>query len=180
MLIQFNQFADIKSIPKVLLLVLLFSCNSTEHRKLSEAEMKAHLTEVNRLLVKDEAKEIEEFISKHQFKMEKSGTGLRIQMLSKTSGKLPVIHEEVVIAYRVVLLDGTECYSAKEEHPFRFRLGEGQQPRGFEDALQQLPEGSRARVIVPSHLAYGMTGDSDKIPGGNALYYEVHLLKIQP
>ncbi|MBL0064166.1 MAG: FKBP-type peptidyl-prolyl cis-trans isomerase [Bacteroidetes bacterium] len=159
---------------------LMFGCSSPKEKPASDAEIQNRLTEVNRLMVRDEAKDIEDFIQRHQFKMTSNGTGLRVQVLVKGNGKTPSIHEEVAMVYSVYLLDGTLCYSAPEAHPLKFHLGEGQQPRGLEDALITLPEGSHARVIVPSHLAFGITGDGDKIPGASALYYEIHLLNTQP
>ncbi|MFN8145469.1 MAG: FKBP-type peptidyl-prolyl cis-trans isomerase [Bacteroidia bacterium] len=162
-----------------ILFFFLVSCRTGEKPQVNEAEVKERLTEVNRLLVKDERKEIEDFINRHQFKMIMNGTGLNIQVLDSGVGRKPNLHDEIELEYSLYLLDGTLCYSAKVNQPLRFRIGEGQQPRGLEDALFTFKEGTKARLIVPSHLAFGITGDGDKIPGANALYYELHLLKIK-
>jgi len=37
--------------------------------------------------------------------------------------------------------------------------------------------GESARLIIPNHLAYGLSGDGDKIPPGAALFIDVKLLK---
>ncbi|HRH67522.1 MAG TPA: FKBP-type peptidyl-prolyl cis-trans isomerase, partial [Bacteroidia bacterium] len=162
------------------LILLLVHCKSGSQEKMNEADVNERLTEINRVMVRNEARDIEDFIERHQLKMESTGTGLRVQITNRGTGKLPALHNEVVMVYSVYLLNGSMCYSATEKNPYRFHLGEGQQPRGLEDALQTIPEGSMAKIIVPSHLAFGNTGDGDKIPGASALYYEVHLLKVQP
>ena len=42
-----------------------------------------------------------------------------------------------------------------------------------------MKEGDKARFVIPSHLAYGMQGDGNKIPGNSPLYYDVTLLKAE-
>jgi peptidylprolyl isomerase len=41
-------------------------------------------------------------------------------------------------------------------------------------------EGDKAKFIFPSHLAFGFTGDSGKIPQNASVIYDIHLLKILP
>ena len=158
---------------------LLFSCQShKEEDSLSESEYKEHLTNANRIIVRDEKKDIEDFISRHQFRMDSTGTGLRIQLIQKGAGKLPVDHDRLLVAYKVFLLDGTMVYSFAEQQPDTFRIAEGEQVRGLEEAMRLLPEGSRARLLLPAHLAYGMIGDQNKIPGATPLYYDLHFIRI--
>jgi FKBP-type peptidyl-prolyl cis-trans isomerase len=110
--------------------------------------------------------------------MQSTGTGLRIEVYEKGTGRQSALKDTVSIAYKVFLLDGTLCYSADETHRLRFILGTGQQTSGLEEGLQLMQQGAKARMVVPKHLAYGMAGDENKIPAGSALYYEVTLLKV--
>jgi FKBP-type peptidyl-prolyl cis-trans isomerase FkpA len=163
----------------LLLYLFLFSCHSNSgEKKLTDEEIRERMTNVNKILVRDESKDIEEFISKHQWKMDATGTGLRYQVYEKGNGKQPVIKDTVAIAYNVYLLDGTLSYTIEETKPFRFILGRGEQPKGLEEGLQLMHEGDKARMVIPSHLAYGMQGDENKIPAGSALYYDVKLLTV--
>jgi FKBP-type peptidyl-prolyl cis-trans isomerase len=75
----------------------------------------------------------------------------------------------------VWLLDGTFCYEQDSLHPVTFMPGKGQQPRGLEEGLLMMQVGSRARLVLPAHLAFGTAGDGRKIPGNAALYYDVQL-----
>lgn len=163
-----------------LLFLSVLSCTSDRKQEMTEAEYREHLEKVNRILVLDEKKDIDEFIARHQFHMESSGTGLRYQLLATGSGPRPKEHDQVVLAYRVYDLGGTLLYDIKSQDPDTFRLAEGKQVRGLEEALRLFPEGTHARIVLPAHLAYGMIGNDDKIPGATALYYDLELLDVQP
>lgn len=164
------------------ILALLFTaCKSGNHQpSLSESEYKDHLTNANRIIVRDEKKDIEDFIARHQFKMDSTGTGLRLQIMSSGNGARPKDHQQVLVAYKVFSLDGSLIYSFEDSAPDTFRIGEGEQVRGLEEAIRLLPENSKARLVLPAHLAYGMIGDEDKIPGATPLYYDLHFIQIIP
>lgn len=158
-------------------LLFLVSCSShRDEPAVTPEEYKEHLENANRIIVRDEKKEIEEFISRHQFRMEASGTGLRYQITTAGSGTAPQEHDLVVVGYRIFLLSGSPVY----ERTDTFRLAEGRQVRGFEEALRLFTEGTKARIVLPAHLAYGMIGDEDKIPGATPLFYELHLISVRP
>ena len=166
------------SLYAIVLILLTSSCNhNSDQSKMSEQEIKERMTNVNRIIVKDESTDIDEFIARHQWKIQSTGTGLRIEVYEKGNGRQPALKDTVSIAYKVYLLDGTLCYSTDEMHPVKFILGTGQQTSGLEEGLQLMREGAKARMVVPAHLAYGMTGDENKIPAGSALYYDVTLVK---
>jgi FKBP-type peptidyl-prolyl cis-trans isomerase len=129
--------------------------------------------------VHDESKDIDEFIARHQWKMEKTGTGLRYQVYNKTTSRQPVEKDTVAISYKLFLIDGTEVYSAEEPKPLKFILGRGSQPAGLEEGLMMMHEGESARLVVPYHLGYGMAGDENKIPAGASLYYDLKLLSVR-
>jgi FKBP-type peptidyl-prolyl cis-trans isomerase FkpA len=157
----------------------LSSCRHEQQQQVSsEDSLKEHLINANKIMVKDESKEIEDFISRHQWKMTSTGTGLRYEIYSHGSGKKAEVKKEVTVAFSVYLLDGTLCYPADEKKPLTIIPGQGEQTRGLEEGIMLMHEGDKARLVVPSHLAFGIQGDGNKIPGRNALYYDVTLLKV--
>ena len=137
------------------------------------------LLNVNRAVVHDEARLIQEFISRHGWKMKMTGTGLHYDIYDEGSGPKPGESSVLTISYKVYLLDGTLCYEADEQHPQKLVTGKGQQINGLEEGLKMMNEGARARFVIPNHLAYGITGDQDKIPPASALFYDVHLIKSE-
>jgi FKBP-type peptidyl-prolyl cis-trans isomerase FkpA len=61
------------------------------------------------------------------------------------------------------------------------KVGEGQTLRGFEDGLAQLKEGDKARIYIPSPLAYGVQGVPQIGIGPNAiLVFDVEPRRIMP
>src|SRR6266853_3038491 len=77
--------------PLLPFFLLLASChhNYPKDDKQQSAEVKEHLMNANKIVVKDEAKDIDEFIARHQWKMEKSGTGLRMEIYEEGKGAKP-------------------------------------------------------------------------------------------
>ncbi len=163
-----------------LLPVFLFlSCHHEQQQQtISQDSLKEHLIGANKIMVKDESKEIEDFIERHPWKMTSTGTGLRVEIYHHGNGKKAEEKKQVSIAFSVYLLDGTLCYPADENKPLTIILGHGEQTRGLEEGVMLMHEGDKARLVVPAHLAFGLQGDDNKIPGKNALYYDVTLLKV--
>jgi FKBP-type peptidyl-prolyl cis-trans isomerase len=164
----------------LVIVLMLTSChNNSDEQKLSDEQIKDRMANVNKILVRDEAKDIDDFIARHQWKMEKTGTGLRYDIYIKANGAQPVEKDTVTISYHLFLLDGTEAYSVDKTKPLKFVLGRGSQPSGLEEGLLKMHEGECARLVVPYHLGYGMTGDENKIPAGVSLYYDLTLLSVK-
>ncbi len=171
-----------RKISVYLLIALFASCKRThqEQKVFSEQELNEHLTNANKLHVQKESEQINDFIKAHHYTMESTGTGLRIQIYSFSGTKnIPAIHDEVSIACNVFLLDGTKCYLSDSTLPIKFRIGEGRVARGLEEGLMKMKVGERARLLIPNHLGYGLSGDGDKIPPGATLFIDVELLKIE-
>jgi FKBP-type peptidyl-prolyl cis-trans isomerase FkpA len=137
------------------------------------------MVEASRAAVHDEAKVITEFINRHEWKMQMTGSGLHYEIYEQGKGEKADGNHVLKISYKVFLLDGTLCYEADESHPLNLILGRGQQINGLEEGLMLMNEGSRARFVIPNHLAYGLTGDQAKIPPASALYYDVHFVKME-
>ena len=59
-----------------------------------------------------------------------------------------------------------------------FILGQSNQPSGLQEGLLLMHEGEKAIMIIPSYLAYGVTGDGVCIPGSSSILYTVKLEKV--
>ena len=171
-----------KNIFLLIIIVIFSSCNrnnDSEKTPISEQEVNDRPMNANKNRVQKESQEIEEFIRQRQFTTERTGTGLRIQIYKRAKNAVPPVEHEVVqIVCKVYLLDGTLCYESDTTNPIAFKLGEGMQIRGLEEGIMKMIPGESARLIIPNHLAYGLSGDEDKIPPGAALYIDVTLLKV--
>jgi FKBP-type peptidyl-prolyl cis-trans isomerase FkpA len=146
----------------------------------ADGENKERLLDINKSVVHKEAETIADFIQHHGWKMQMTGSGLHYEIYQQGKGRNADGNHILTVAYKVFLLDGTLCYEANEKNPLHLITGKGQQINGLEEGLMLMNEGSRARFVIPNHLAYGLTGDQEKIPPANALYYDVHLIKSEP
>jgi FKBP-type peptidyl-prolyl cis-trans isomerase len=110
--------------------------------------------------------------------MEKTATGLRYKIIKKGTGPLPKMMSDVELNYTITHLDGTYCYSSDSSGVLGFTMGQSNEPGGLQEALLSIPQGSTAMLILPSYLAYGLTGDGDKIQGGESIIYNIEVLKV--
>ena len=105
-------------------------------------------------------------------------SGLQYQVLKKGEGAKPTADQEVKVHYHGTLTDGTVFDSSVERgEPAEF--GVGQVIKGWTEALQLMPVGSKWKLFIPANLAYGDQSPSPKIPGGSVLVFEVELLGIK-
>jgi len=160
---------------------VLYSCNepTEQNRDKNKKEAKKSLMKVNKNLVKTEDQKIEDFIARYKWNMEVSGTGLRYWIYEQGAGKKAEKGKVAVISFTVSLLNGEECYSSRGEEPKSFKIGKGGVESGIEEGILLLKEGDRAKFIIPSHLAFGLLGDMNKIPSKAALVYDIELLEIK-
>lgn len=84
----------------------------------------------------------------------------------------------VEIEYEVSLLDGTVVYSSKDQGKLELQVGKSSLANGLQEGLRYLHMGDKAILIVPSHLAYGLTGDGDKIGKYQVLVMNVEVLRV--
>jgi FKBP-type peptidyl-prolyl cis-trans isomerase len=159
--------------------LLTSSCHRENHPQVISADsIKEKLINTNKKMLMDEMNEIDDFILRHHWKMEATGTGLRYEIYQYGSGRKAELNSRVTFTFSVFLFDGTKCYFADDKNPLTIVIGHGEQNRGLEEGILLMHEGDKARLIVPVHLGYGMHGDENKIPGNSPLYYEVNLLKV--
>lgn len=149
-----------------------------EKQQQDPGKLKEHLVNANKIFVGNEAEEIDAYQKRHRLNLTATGTGLRYRIFPVGKDKeLPASGDTVYVNYMVYLLDGSLCYNTAKS-PVEFTLGKAEMPRGMEEAVQMMHEGDSSILILPSHLAYGFTGDGDKIPGNAATIYYFSLLKI--
>src|SRR5271154_2442059 len=106
-------------------------------------------------------------------------SGLQYKILTEGTGPKPTATDTVVCNYKGTLLDNTEFDSSyKRGQPATFPVG--QVIKGWTEALQLMPVGSKWQLFVPSDLAYGQRSPGGEIGPNSTLVFEVELLSIQP
>jgi len=106
-------------------------------------------------------------------------SGLQYKVLQEGTGPKPAPTDTVVCNYRGTLLDSTEFDSSyKHGQPVTFPVTGV--IKGWTEALQLMPVGSKWQLFIPSALAYGERGFGGQIGPNATLIFEVELLSIQP
>ena len=105
-------------------------------------------------------------------------SGLQYKILTPGTGPKPTATDSVVCNYRGTLIDGKEFDSSyKRGQPATFPVGGV--IKGWTEALQLMPVGSKWQLFVPSDLAYAERGSGPDIGPNATLIFEVELLSIQ-
>ncbi len=105
-------------------------------------------------------------------------SGLQYKILTQGTGPKPTASDSVVCNYRGTLLNGTEFDSSyKRGEPATFPVSGV--IKGWTEALQLMPVGSKWQLFIPSDLAYGERSPAPEIGPDSTLIFEVELLSIQ-
>jgi FKBP-type peptidyl-prolyl cis-trans isomerase FklB len=106
-------------------------------------------------------------------------SGLQYKILAQGTGPKPTANDTVTCNYRGTLLDGKEFDSSyKRGRPESFPV-KGV-IKGWTEALQMMPVGSKWQLFIPPDLAYGDRGAPPDIQPGDTLIFDVELLSIGP
>jgi FKBP-type peptidyl-prolyl cis-trans isomerase len=173
-------------IPVTAVLVLFLSCEGSKNQAtqrdeqfMPQEDMKEALIKKNKDMMLQEMSMIEKYVQDKNLKMTKTPTGVYYQVLQEGIGKKVKMLDDVQMSFRMSELDGTYIYSSDSSGVLDFTVGKSDEPTGLQEAILQLNEGSKARFIIPSFHAYGITGDGNKIKGRETLIYEVELIKVK-
>jgi FKBP-type peptidyl-prolyl cis-trans isomerase FklB len=104
--------------------------------------------------------------------------GLQYKILKEGSGAKPTASDSVVCNYRGTLINGTEFDSSyKRGQPATFPVSGV--IKGWTEALQLMPVGSKWQLFIPSALAYGERAPGGEIGPNSTLIFDIELLSIQ-
>jgi FKBP-type peptidyl-prolyl cis-trans isomerase len=107
-----------------------------------------------------------------------TASGLRYITQVEGTGKSPLATDQVTVHYTGYLLNGTKFDSSIDRgEPTTFPLN--QVIPGWTEAIQLMTKGSKAKLIIPSNLAYGANGGGPKIAPFSTLLFEVELLDFK-
>ncbi|HMQ43596.1 peptidylprolyl isomerase [Mariniflexile maritimum] len=110
----------------------------------------------------------------------KTESGLRYQIIQKGTGAKAEKGKNVSVHYKGQLADGTVFDSSyKRNAPIEFPLGVGQVISGWDEGIQLLRVGDKARFVIPSHLGYGSRGAGGVIPPDATLIFDVELMNVK-
>ncbi len=105
-------------------------------------------------------------------------SGLQYKILKEGTGPKPIATDTVKCNYRGTLINGTE-FDASEKHGGALSIPVNGVIKGWTEALQLMPVGSKWELFIPSDLAYGARGAGSDIGPNEALIFEIELVSIE-
>ena len=150
---------------------------------LTEEQMNMSITNYLQQLKKEKAaaarKAGEDFLAanKTQAGVTTLPSGLQYLIVKEGTGPKPTLTDKVKCHYHGTLIDGTVFDSSVDRgQPIDFPVNGV--IRGWVEALQLMPVGSKWKLFIPADLAYGDNQAGAKIAPGSALIFDVELLEI--
>ncbi len=136
--------------------------------------------ELNKAIMEEEEINIKLFLAQHSdWNMKKTGSGLRYMIYKAGDGDLGKKGETAMVSYKISLLDGTVCYETEEDEYREYKIDHSDIETGVQEALKLLHVGDHSKLIIPSHIAHGLTGDMNKIPPLSTLVIDLHLIGLK-
>lgn len=161
----------------IALLSLLQSCNNdipitdlSENK--GKQSYKTNMMTASNYVAKSEETEIDGYVKRRRWTdMKRMENGLRIWEYQKGE-KAINYDEEVVFSYSVQSISGKDIYVNELD---TIVVGRNEPNIGLDKAMLFLHHGSKAKLILPSHLGYGFIGDSDRIGTNMILVYDIEI-----
>ena len=121
---------------------------------------------------------MEKYLTDNKITTTPTASGLIYIETIKGKGTLAKVGDEVTVQYRGTTLDGKEFDSSYgRPDPFKFIVGQQQVIPGWDEALQLMAKGGKAKIVLPSSIAYGARG-AGPIPPFSTLVFELELVNI--
>jgi FKBP-type peptidyl-prolyl cis-trans isomerase FkpA len=154
--------------------LLVAGCRSVERKK--SLPTPAEMEEMNKLAVKKEGIQIQQFVDKMGWPTIKTGSGLHYYVYEHGTGDSVKPETEVTLRMIITLLNGDTCYTWQRYGDEKFVVERSDNEIGLHEALQYMRKGDKAKIVLPSYLAFGVAGDLDKIPPRSSVVYDIQVL----
>ena len=167
----------------LLITVLSFtSCFDDKPQKkvkhLNPKEVSNNLAKVHKRNIRIEDQQIDDYLQRRSWDFIRTKSGLRYRIYQEGVGLRPKDGQRVVLEYTVNLIRGDVIYDSKKDGVKTFIIAQGDEPTGLHEAVKLMKVGARAKLILPSYLAYGLIGDENRVPASATLFYDLYLKEV--
>ena len=146
----------------------------------AQAALVAYAAEVKKRVETRNQKEGETFLIANKAKpgIVTLPDGLQYKILTAGTGPKPTAQDTVVCKYKGTLINGTE-FDNSERHGGTADIPVGGVIKGWTEALQLMPVGSKWELYIPGELAYGARQMGPDIGPNSTLIFQVELVSIK-
>ena len=178
---KINGFRSILEFFAALAMIMMVSCNSSgppQGAETTDKQLEDSVAAYNQEIVGTESQEIEDYILRYQWQMKKTETGLRYMIYKQGDGRPVKPGDQVSIRYKINLLTGESVLRSDSVAFITLLVGKRQIVSGLEEGILLMNQGSKAKLIVPSHLGYGLLGDNTSIPARASIIFDVEVCRV--
>jgi FKBP-type peptidyl-prolyl cis-trans isomerase FklB len=145
-----------------------------------QVAMKASADAATRVAGEENLKEGQEFLAKNKVKegVVALPSGLQYKVITMGTGPKPTAADTVVCDYRGTLINGKE-FDSSSAHGGPATFPVSGVIKGWTEALQMMPVGSKWELFIPAELAYGSRSAGPMIGPNSTLVFEVELHSIK-
>lgn len=123
---------------------------------------------------------IREYLTTNKINAQRTASGLYYIIDKPGEGPLPLAGQQVSVHYTGTLLDGRKFDSSRDRgQPFSFTIGRHQVISGWDEGIALLNKGAKARLFIPSPMAYGGRAAGPIIQPNSILIFDVELMDIR-
>lgn len=145
-----------------------------QYRKQQEQALEAQQEQLGK-----DVRTIEDYLQENNIQAQRTESGIFYEVQERGNGPEVDAGNEVTVHYRGKLLDGTPFDASYDRNePFTFTVGQGMVIRGWDEALQELRQGSKATLYIPSPLGYGARSAGQVIKPNSILVFDVEVLNV--
>lgn len=149
-----------------------------EYMSLIEKQRREEKKRIAKLKEEENGK-ILDYIKEKGIKATPRESGLYYIVLEEGKGEQAVSGKTVKVHYTGTFLNGEKFDSSYDRgQPIEFVLGQGRVIKGWEEGIALMKEGGKAKLIIPSDIAYGERGGG-AIPPVTPLVFEVELVEVK-
>ena len=153
--------------------------NAAEQNKQRPMSQEERL-EAQRDFLRKERESIEAYIKDRNLKVERTGSGMYYTIIRDSAyAEMAQSEDRVEYEYRISMLNGSLLFSSDELGNGTLTIDKEDAEIGLHESLKKLGLGDEGLFILPSHLAFGVAGDQERVPPKTALVYELKIVKIQ-
>lgn len=151
---------------------------ATEQEQKTVSATKEQFMEFSKAMIAEENDRIDAMLLRYKWSTTATETGVHYWVYEKGRGVKIESGNVLQCEYTLKLITGDEVYNSTDDGKLIFKIGKSDQPSGLEEVLLLLYQGDKVKIVVPSYRAYGIAGDSNKIPSSATLIYDIHIEKV--
>lgn len=160
----------------VLLIMVFISCKEKKKEMPSEKVIHQTLQKANKQIASEQKLLIESYIKRRKWNMNKTGSGLYYMILDSSNLEKKIQTGDFIkLTFSLSTIEGNEIFSRDNPRTLELNVENSNAESGIHELVQKMRKGERAIAILPSHLAFGLTGE-ENIPPFAVLVYNLKVI----